>query len=95
MNNERRYKLNGPDVIEYLDSDIIGIVETKACETDNISLNGYTLLSETNRLSISKCIYGGVAILCNTSIFERHCKTVNHAVMSLNQWSKIDVSHKF
>ena len=45
LNNERRYKLNDPYVIKYLDSDIIGIVETKACETDNISLNGYTLLS--------------------------------------------------
>ena len=68
LNNERRYKLNDPDVIKYLDSDIIGIVETKACETDNISLNGYTLLSKTNRPRISKGIYGGVAVLCKTSI---------------------------
>ena len=68
LNNERRYKLDDPDVIKYLDSDIIGIVETKACETDNISLNGYTLLSKTKRPMISKGIYGGVAVLCKTSI---------------------------
>ena len=38
-----------PDIIKYLDSGIVGIVETKTCETDNMSLKGYSLISKTNR----------------------------------------------
>ena len=50
-------------------SDIVGIVETKACETDSISLlQGYALLSKTNRQRLNKGIYGGVAVLCKVGI---------------------------
>ena len=68
LNNERHSKLKDPDIIKYLNSDIVGIVKTKACETDSISLQGYSLLSKTNRPRLSKGIYGGVAVLCKVGI---------------------------
>ena len=49
LNNERYSKSKDPDIIKYLDSGIVGIVETKTCETDNMSLKGYSLISKTNR----------------------------------------------
>ena len=68
LNNERHSKLKDPDIIKYLNSDIVGIVEMKACETDSISLQGYSLLSKTNRPRLSKGIYGGVAVSCKVGI---------------------------
>ena len=68
LNNERHSKLKDPDIIKYLNSDIVGIVETKACEFDSISLQGYSLLSKTNRPRLSEGIYGGVAVLCKVGI---------------------------
>ena len=68
LNNERHSKLKDPDIVKYLNSDIIGIVETKACETDNIYLQGYSLISKTNRPRLSKGIYGGVAVFCKVGI---------------------------
>ena len=68
LNNERYSKLKDPDIIKYLDSDIVGIAETKACETDNITLQGYSLVSKTNRPKLNKGIYGGVAVFCKVGI---------------------------
>ena len=68
LNNERHSKLKDSDVIKYLNSDIVGIVETKACETDNIFLKGYFLICKSNRPRSSKGIYGGVTVLCKVGI---------------------------
>ena len=70
LNNERHSKfLKRSRYHKIPNSDIVGIVETKACETDSISLlQGYALLSKTNRQRLNKGIYGGVAVLCKVGI---------------------------
>ena len=70
LNIERYNKLKDPDIIKYLDSDIVDIGETKACEIDNMSLQGYSLISKTNRPRLNKGIYGGCFL--QRGYFQRH-----------------------
>ena len=68
LNGQRYCKFNDQEFIGHIKSVIVGFVESKASEADQLSLDGYSLIHKTVRLRESKGIYGGVVLFATFNI---------------------------